>query len=199
MTTHHYHGHGHHGRRPSHHVLSLAIGLTLGFALVEVVTGWKAGSLALLGDAGHMASDAVALTIAAFAAWIARRPPSHKHSYGLGRAEVIAAWISSVLLLIISIAVIVEAFRRLESPLLIDGKPVMLVASLGILINVFIAWLLTRGERTLNVRAAIVHVMGDLLGSVAVLISGIVIHFTGWMPIDPILSIFIGFVNTLSH
>ena len=188
----HDHQH-HHGKASSVKVLTIAIVLTLAFALVEALTGWWSGSLALLGDAGHMGSDALALAIATVAAYLATKPPSAKHSFGLGRAEVLAAWISSMIMLIISIVVIVEAINRLHGEGgHVKGLPVIIVASLGIIINLFVAWMLSRGERTLNVRAAMLHVIGDLLGSFAALVAGAVIYATGWTPIDPILSILIG-------
>lgn len=192
---HHHGGHGHshsHGANASHRVLFISIFIILGFAVVEALGGWWSNSLALLGDAGHMASDAIALAIAAFAAWIAQKPPSKKHSYGLGRAEVVAAWFSSLLMIAISIAIIIEAIERISLPEHVKGGTVMLIAFIGMLVNVFVAWLLARSERTLNVRAALLHVMGDLLGSLAALIAGAVIYFTHWYPIDPILSILIG-------
>lgn len=196
----HQHGHHHshgalghsHGASASHYVLVIAIVLILGFSAVEALGGWFANSLALLSDAGHMASDALALIIAAFAAWISLRPPSAKHSYGLGRAEIMAAWISSLLMIIISIAVIIEAINRIHAPVQVHGGVVLIIAFTGLVVNLFVAWLLARGERTLNIRAALLHVMGDVLGSLAALISGAIIYYTGWFPIDPILSIFIG-------
>ena len=193
MKTHNHHSHhGHHHDHPaSYHMLVVAICITLAFAAVEALAGWWSGSLALLGDAGHMASDVLSMGIAAFAAWVALSPPSAKHSYGLGRAEVLAAWFSSLLMLLVSIAVIVEAVKRLSLPIHVNARPVILVASLGILINLFIAWLLMKSERTLNIRAALLHVIGDLLGAMAALASGIVVYFTRWTLIDPILSIFI--------
>lgn len=195
----HAHDHSHsHGKDAPYKVLMLAIVLTLSFAVVEIIGGWLTGSLALLGDGGHMSTDSLALGIAAFAAWIAQKPPSYKHSYGLGRAEVVAAWLSSLLMLVISVAIIVEAVRRIHAPEHVAGGPVMLIAFIGLLVNLFIAWLLSRGERTINVRAAMLHVLGDLLGSVAALISGAVIFFTHWTPIDPILSIFIGLLILVS-
>lgn len=194
----HDHCHGH-GKNAPHRVLLFAIILTFAFALIEGATGWYADSLALLGDAGHMASDALALGIAAFAAWLTTKPPSSKHSYGLGRAEVVAAWISSLLMLLISVAIIVEAVNRLHTPVTaIKSLPMLIVASLGICINLAIAWMLARSERSLNIRAALLHVMGDLLGSFAALIAGAVIHYTGFAPIDPILSIFISILIMLS-
>lgn len=176
----------------------IAIALTLGFAGIEAVGGWWTGSLVLLSDAGHMACDSVALAIAAVAAWISLMPPSHKHSYGLGRAEILAAWVSSIIMLVISVAVVVEAIRHFYIPTHVKGAPVMIIAATGIVINLLVAWLLTHSKRTLNVRAALLHVLGDLLGSAAAFISGMVIYFTDWLLIDPILSIFIGILIMIS-
>jgi cobalt-zinc-cadmium efflux system protein len=202
MAHNHDHCHEHaghnHGAGAPIKMLLIAIVLILLFAILEAVTGWWSHSLALLGDAGHMASDAVALGIAAFAAWIANRPPSQKHSYGLGRAEIVAAWFSSLLMLIISIVVIVEAISRIHQPHHVKGLPVIIVAFTGLLVNLLVAWILTRGEQTLNIRAALLHVLGDVLGSFAALLSGMVIYFTKWYPIDPILSIFIGILIAIS-
>ncbi|MCH9644229.1 MAG: cation diffusion facilitator family transporter [Gammaproteobacteria bacterium] len=198
----HSHSHSHAGHNHGAHapvkVLIIAICLIFAYAIVEAVVGWWSHSLALLGDAGHMGSDALALAIAAFAAWIANKPPSQKHSYGLGRAEVVAAWLSSLLMLIISIAVIVEAIERIHHPSPVKGVPVMVVAFIGLLVNLLVAWVLAKGERTLNIRAALLHVLGDVLGSFAALLSGAVIYFTKWYPIDPILSIFIGVLIAIS-
>lgn len=189
---HDHQGHSHsHGKNAPHKILMISIVLTLGFAVIEAFGGWYANSLALLGDAGHMGSDAVALAIAAFAAWISNKPPSSKHSYGLQRAEVVAAWISSLMMVLISVAIVVEAINRIKQPMEVKGLSVIVIALAGLAINIFVAWLLARGERTLNIRAALMHVMSDILGSVAALIAGAVIYFTHWSPIDPILSILI--------
>lgn len=189
---HDHHGHGHkHVHNASTRVLMIAVILTLAFAGIEAIGGWWSHSLVLLSDAGHMVSDSLALGIAAFASWLASRPPSAQHSYGFGRAEVIGAWISSLLMVIVVVAIIVEAIERFNHPRVISGGVVMLVATFGLLLNLAIAWVLSRGEQTLNTRAAILHVMGDLMGSVAALISGAVIYFKDWTTIDPILSIFI--------
>lgn len=195
---HHEHGpqFSHKEVHPHHHASSSAIFLlplliTLGFSLVEVFFGWWSDSLALLGDAGHMLLDSSALGMAAFAAWISRKPPSHHHSFGLGRAEVISAWLSSILMVVVAIIILFEAIHRIHLPHPVTGNVVIAVAALGLLINLAVALALSRGEKTFNTRAALLHVLGDLLGSVAALTAGIVIHFTGWMPIDPLLSLFI--------
>ena len=173
-------------------MLWFAVALTLAFAGVEAGVGWWAGSLALVADAGHMVNDAGALVIAAAASWVARRPASRLHSYGLGRAEFLAALVNSLGLLVLVGWLSVSAVQRLQMPLVVQGEAVSLTAALGLLINVGVAWLLFRGEQNLNTRAALLHVMGDLLGSVAALIAGVVIVFTGWTPIDPLLSLAIG-------
>lgn len=202
MGAHHHHGHGHdhsHGKRVSHKILIVSIIIILAFAIVEAVGGWWAHSLALMGDAGHMASDAVALGIAAFAAWIAIKPASQKHSYGYGRAEVLAAWVSSLILLAISVAIIVEAIARIHNePKDISGMTVMIIATVGIFVNLVVAWILSRGEQNINIRAALLHVLSDLLASVAALVSGAVVYYTGWLLIDPILSILIGIMIMIS-
>ncbi len=184
--------------RPPHKVLMLAIVLTISFALIEAIAGFFANSLTLLSDAGHMASDSLALGIAAFAAWLASKPASNRHTYGFGRAEVIAAWLSALLMVVLSIAIIIEAIHRFKQPEAVSGGLVMFTAFIGLLINVYIAWLLSKSERTLNIRAAMLHVLGDILGSVAAIISGAVIYYTHWMAIDPILSIVIAVLILLS-
>ena len=165
--------------------------LTLTFAVIEAIAGWLSGSLALLSDAGHMVSDATALGLASLAVWVAAKPPSAQHSYGYGRAEVIAALINSLFMIGIVVVIVVAAVDRMQTPRPVAGSTVMWVAAIGLFINMLVAYVLSRGERTLNTRGALLHVMGDLLGSVAALIAGAVIYFTGWTPIDPILSLVI--------
>lgn len=173
--------------------------LTLGYAAIEFLSGWWFGSLALVSDAGHMASDAAALGLAWFAAWLARRPAGSRHSFGLARAEVIAALVNGLALLAVVVLITIEAIRRLMQPAgEVQGLGVMAVAFLGLLLNVAVALVLMRGEASLNRRAALLHVLGDLLGSFAALLAGAVIHFTGWKPIDPILSIVIAVLILLS-
>ncbi|MFN3543706.1 MAG: cation diffusion facilitator family transporter [Thiobacillus sp.] len=186
----HDRGHADHGHG-SGNTLVLALLLTLGFAAVEAVMGWWSGSLALLADAAHMLTDSSALGLAAAAAWLARRPPSLLHSYGLARAEVLAALINSLLMLALIVFIVHEALQRLGSPRDIAGEAVIAVAVIGLAVNLVVAWVLHRGEQTLNSRAALLHVLGDALGSVAAIASGIVVVTTGWTPIDPLLSLFV--------
>ena len=191
MIDHHHHSDHHHHAPTDRRSLTWGFALTMGYAVVEGIGGWWSGSLALFGDAGHMVSDATALGFAALAAWVARQPPSTRHSYGLGRAEVIAAIVNSLLMVAVVVAIAIAAVNRLRTPTPVAGVTVMGVAFIGLLVNIGVAWILSRGEHTLNTRAALIHVMGDLLGSLAALTAGAVVYFTGWTPIDPILSLFI--------
>lgn len=169
--------------------LRWALLITFAFALVEAAGGWWSGSLALLSDAGHMFSDCITLGLTAFASWVAKHPPSRRHSYGLLRAEIIAALLNGFIMLLVILFIVVEAVARLRQPQPVAGAAVMAIAAVGLVVNIFAALLLSHGEQTLNLRAALLHVIGDLLGSVAALISGAVIFFTGWLPVDPILSL----------
>jgi cobalt-zinc-cadmium efflux system protein len=183
------HDHTHEPQAAAGQVLLWALALTLGFAVIEALAGWWSGSLALLSDAGHMVTDSASLGLAALAAWLARRPPSARHSYGLGRAEIVAALVNAVFMLAVIVTITVVAIQRLRVPQPISGESVTVVALLGLVVNIVVAWLLARGEKTMNTRAALLHVLGDLLGSIAALLSGIVIWATGWLPIDPLLSL----------
>lgn len=185
----HHHQHSH--TFSSGNTLIWALTITLAFAAIEAISGWFSNSLALMGDAGHMLTDASALGLAAFAAWLSRRPPSHRHSYGLLRAEVLAALVNSLIMIVIVIAITAAAVNRLQQPEPISAPTVIVIAAMGLGVNIIVAWVLHSGEQTLNVRAAMLHVMGDLLGSAAALIAGIVIYFTDWYLIDPVLSLLI--------
>jgi cobalt-zinc-cadmium efflux system protein len=195
----HSHGHDHGGHAHSHvvpggsagaqRVLWTVLLLTGGFALVEVVAGFLAGSLALLSDAGHMVTDVAALGLALFANAIARRAPSQRASYGYGRAEVLAAFVNAIIMLAVVAVIAIEAVRRLLEPSPVQGATVFGVALAGLAVNVLCAWQLSRVSGSMNTRGAMIHVLGDLLGSLAAIIAGGVIMATGWMPIDPILSL----------
>ncbi len=183
------HGHSHHHHPPAPGTaLRRALWLTLGFSAIEAGGGLWSGSLALIGDAGHMLSDAFALGLAAFAAWLTLKPPSSRHTYGLVRAEIVAAFLNGLLMVALIVAITVEAVQRLLHPQPVAGGAVMGIAFVGLVVNVFVAYTLSRGEQSLNTRAALLHVIGDMVGSVAALVSGAVIYFTGWTPVDPLLS-----------
>jgi cobalt-zinc-cadmium efflux system protein len=172
--------------------LLAALALTWAFAVIEAVAGWQGGSLALLADAGHMVTDGAALGLSLLAAWIAARPPSARHSYGMGRVELLAALINALSMLAVVFAIGMEAWSRFQSPHAIAGVLVSAVATIGLGVNLFVAWMLSRGRQNINVRGAFLHVLGDVLGSVAAIAAGVVVWATGWTPIDPLLSLLIG-------
>lgn len=197
----HDHGHSHahgHAHGTGGRSLLWALALTLGFAGVEAAGGVWSGSLTLLSDAGHMLTDAAALGLAAAAAWLARKPPSARHSYGLVRAEVLAALVNAVLMLAVIVGIAAEALARLHNPPPVAGGWVMAVATVGLVVNLVVAGILSRGEHTLNNRAALLHVLGDLLGSAAALAAGGVIFFTGWRAADPLLSLLVALLVLVS-
>jgi cobalt-zinc-cadmium efflux system protein len=183
--------HGHRHLPGTGRTLIVALAVTLGYASVEFIAGAAFHSLALMSDAGHMLSDALALGLAAFAAWLGSRPAGARHSYGFARAEVVAAFVNSLALLLIVVVIAVEAVGRLLDPRPVAGFGVMIIAFLGLLANLFVAFIISRGEHDLNTRAALLHVASDLIGSVAAITAGAVIYYTGWQPIDALLSIVI--------
>lgn len=184
---HHGHDHSHSGGK----ALLLALIFTTGFAGVEVFGGLIADSLALLSDAGHMLTDSLSLGIGAFAAWLAKKPASRLYSFGLKRAEVLGALVNVLFMLGVIVFIAYEAVRRMVETPAVDGGVVLAIGGLGLLVNIVVAWILMRGEQTINVRGALLHVMGDLLGSVAALAAGATIYLGGPPIADPILSLFV--------
>jgi cobalt-zinc-cadmium efflux system protein len=183
--------HGHFIEARSQKALGIALAMTLLFALIEVVTGVMSNSLALISDAGHMVTDAAALGLALLAQLIAKRPPSSRHSFGFVRAEALAAFVNSLAMLALVGWIVYEAAHRLAHPQAVQGGVVLVVAAIGACINLIVAYVLSRDSDSINTRAALVNVMGDLLGSVAAIAAGGIIYFTNWVRIDPILSIFV--------
>jgi cobalt-zinc-cadmium efflux system protein len=198
MTT--THGHGHeHGSHAHHHggsslrSLTIALVLNAAYTLVEAIAAIAAGSLSLLADAGHNLSDVVALSVAAGAVVLARRPATPNRSFGFRRAEILAALVNAVSLIVIAIVVFVGAARRFADPAEVPGGWLVAVASIGLLVNVIgAAAVFRRDRRDLNLRAAYVHLVGDALGSVGVIVTGVVIVTTGWPYADPIAGALIG-------
>jgi cobalt-zinc-cadmium efflux system protein len=192
-------GHHHDGDSPYTHQsrptgarpLAIAVALTLSYALVELIGGLWSGSLALLADSGHMATDSAALLFALAANVIARRPVSDRHSFGLARVEVIAAFVNALAMLGVVAWIFYEAIDRLREPVPVQGLGVFAIAAVGLTINVLVAWSLSRDRENVNTRAALIHVMGDLLGSVAAITAGLIIYFGGPLMADPLLSMFV--------
>ena len=184
-------GHGHaHGHDHDHGSgLGFVFWLIGGFTIVEAVGGWASGSLAVLADAGHMFVDTLAIALAYFAQRLARRPASESRSFGHTRLQVLAAFVNSLLLIGIVVAIVVEAFERLMSPQPINAPLALGVALVGVVVNLIAAKLLHSGhEHDLNVRAAYLHVLSDLLGSGAAVLSAAIVWKTGWLAADPWLS-----------
>ena len=172
--------------------VQIALVLTGTFMIVEVIGGMLSGSLALLADAGHMLTDTMALALAAVAFRVSSRPADSKRSYGYQRFQILAAFVNGLSLLIIVGWILIEAVRRLMSPSEVMGPMMLAVATAGLLVNIFAFIVLHGGDKdNLNIRGAALHVAGDLLGSVAAIVAAIVIIYTAWMPIDPILSVLV--------
>jgi len=168
----------------------IALVLTGTFMLVEVVGGILSGSLALLADAGHMLTDTMALGLSAMAFHVSRRPPDGSLTYGYQRFQILAAFVNGLSLLAIVGWILFEAFSRLLNPREILAETMLVVATAGLVVNLISFIVLHTGDReNLNIRGAALHVAGDLLGSVAAIAAAIVIIYTGWTPIDPLLSI----------
>jgi len=189
-------GHGHHHHQHVHagdeRRVLLALMLTGGFMVAEAVGGILSGSLALLADAGHMLADTAALGLSWYAFRIARRRATPERSYGHHRFQILAALINGGTLLAIAAWIAVEALRRLFAPVEVLGGTMLVIAVIGLLVNIAAFAILHGGSReNLNIRGAVLHVMGDLLGSVAAIVAAGVIMWTGWMPIDPILSVLV--------
>jgi cobalt-zinc-cadmium efflux system protein len=185
----HPHRHGNGSEADQRRVLAAML-LTAGFLAVEVAGALLSGSLALFADAGHMLTDTAALALAWFAFRIARRRPDLRRSYGYHRVQVLAAFVNGLALVVIVAAIAVEAATRLAQPVAVLGGPMLAVAVLGLAVNIAAFAVLHRGSRSnLNVRGAALHVLGDLLASVATIAAALVIVATGWAPIDPLLSL----------
>lgn len=194
----HHHDHKHdHGHDHGHHHgnerrVFWALLLTAGFMVAEVAGGIVSGSLALLADAGHMLTDAAALGLSLAAFRASRRPETAKHSYGQHRFQVLAAFLNGAALIGIALWIAIEAVQRLFAPVPVLGGTMMVVAVLGLVVNLAAFLILHGGDHdNLNMRGAALHVLGDLLGSVAAIVAALVILWTGWTPIDPILSVLV--------
>ena len=195
----HAHGHGGHGHAHHHGAgnsadarkrVAFAAILTFVFMIAEVVGGVISGSLALLADAAHMLTDAGSLGLAWLGFKLAERPIDDRRSFGWARFKILAAFVNGIALLALAAWILVEAIQRLMTPEPVMGHVLMGVAIAGLLVNIIAFFLLHGGDRQdLNLQGALWHVAGDLLGSVAAIAAALVIIFTGWMPIDPILSI----------
>jgi len=194
----HAHGGGGGRLRSESRALAIALGLVLVFAGLEAAAGVFAGSLALLADAAHMLSDALALGLALFAAWLARRPATPERSFGWRRAEVLAALANALVLVVLGAWIVWEGVGRISDPDGVTGAWVLAAGVAGLLVNLAAARILHGAGSGLNVRAAMLHVLADLASSVGVVVAGVVVLATGWVYADPVAAILIGVLVVLS-
>ncbi len=186
MNSEHDHSHDNEGR------LLGALLLISVFMLVELIGGILSGSLALLADAGHMFTDAISLALAWGASHISKRPADSLRTYGYQRLQILAALINGLAFMVLVIWIFIEAIRRIADPEPVLGEMMLMIASIGLLVNIIAFFILHGGhKRDLNLRGAMVHVVGDLLGSLAAIVAAGVILLSGWVPIDPLLSILV--------
>lgn len=167
--------------------------ITISYFVVEVIVGFISNSLALLSDAAHMLTDVAGQALALFAIWMASKPRNSKKTYGYLRTEIFSALINAIVLIFISGYILYEAWQRFQDPPKVAGFPMLIVASIGLIINLISMKILKSGsEESINIKGAFLEVVADMLSSIAVIIAGIIILSTGWLLIDPIISALIG-------
>jgi cobalt-zinc-cadmium efflux system protein len=195
----HFHPHSHshthpHGSEATGRILLISLLITLVFVAVEAIAGIRANSLALLSDAGHNFTDAFGLALAAGGYYWAAKPGDHVRTFGYQRTGVLAAFLNALLLVVLSVALLWESYHHLIAPEPVSEKIMLWVAALGILVNATIAWSIGGHGNDLNLRAAWIHQIGDAASCVGIIIGAVIIHYTGWVMVDPILSILIALV-----
>ena len=191
------HAHSHHSHAPKDYGRIFAFGIILNivFVIIEALYGWYAHSLALLADAGHNLSDVLGLLLAWSAFWLAQRKGNTQHTYGWRKASILAALINSMLLLVAMGAMAWEAIQRLQQPQIIESITLIWVAACGVVINGFTAWLFMRdSEHDINLRGAFLHMAGDALVSVGVIITGVLYYYYQWSWLDPVMSLIIAII-----
>lgn len=172
--------------------LGIVLALTITYLIAEAVGGYLTNSLALLSDAGHMLTDVAALLLAMLALWFSSRPVTTTKTYGYYRTEILAALANGVALVAISVLIFIEAYERIQRPQAVEGFEVMLIAIGGLVINLVCAWLLhSAKEENLSIRGAFLHIIGDALGSVGAIVSGLVVWKWGWTIADPVVSVIV--------
>ncbi|OXS55082.1 cation transporter [Cohnella sp. CIP 111063] len=183
-----------HTRSTNRKNLTIALFITTGFMIAEIIGGIWANSLALLSDAGHMFSDAFSQGLSLIAFSLAAKPVTPQRTYGFYRVEIIAAFINGLTLAVIAAYIFYEGYKRIINPPEVQSNIMLVIAFLGLVVNIVAAWVLSRGEGSksnLNMRSAFLHVLGDLLGSAGAIVAGLLILFFGWYLADPLISIFI--------
>lgn len=210
MESHSYRGHMLHDHGEMHAVIAsdrhrisrafkIGIILNLAYVAIEAVFGWLADSMGLLSDAGHNLSDVASLIIAMLAIKMAKMPPNSRYTYGYSKATIQASVINSIILYVAVILIVIESVEKLLNPVSVDGATVAWVAGAGVIVNGITAWLFLKDSRhDLNIKGAFMHMAADTLVSIGVVVSGIVIHFTGWAMIDPIVGLVVAVLIAVS-
>lgn len=184
--------HSHHDRSASGRALVWSLAATSAFVVIELASGFRAHSLALISDAGHNATDALALLLAWFAVYLQGKPADESRTFGYHRAGVLAAFVNAATLIILSGWIIFESWRRLLNPVAVNETVMLTVAAGGMLLNGGIMVGLRRsGANDINIRGAFIHMLGDLVGAAAIVVGALIIRVSGWMQIDPALSVLI--------
>lgn len=195
----HHHGHDHtHGTNKK--VLLISFIIITAYMVIEAVGGFLTNSLALLSDAGHMLSDSISLGIGLLAFTLGEKVANYSKTYGYKRFEILAAFFNGITLLLISLYIFYEAYQRFTNPPEIASTGMLVIASIGLLVNIVVAWILMRGdtEDNLNLRAAFLHVLGDLLGSVGAVTAALLIMFFGWSWADIVASVLVALLVFIS-
>ncbi|MGQ4665669.1 cation diffusion facilitator family transporter [Metabacillus halosaccharovorans] len=189
----HEHGHDHtHGANKK--TLMISFMIITGYMIIEAIGGFITNSLALLSDAGHMLSDSISLGIALLAFTLGEKGANHSKTFGYKRFEILAAGLNGVTLIIIAIYIFYEAIQRFQHPPEVSSTGMLVIATIGLLVNIFVAWIMLRGgdvEENLNMRGAYLHVISDMLGSIGAIIAALLIIFFGWSWADPLASVIV--------
>jgi cobalt-zinc-cadmium efflux system protein len=176
-----------------HHRVVISLSITLAFVIVEAFAGWYANSLALISDAVHNLTDVIALGLSGFAIWLSMRPADGKRTFGFHRAGILIALLNSATLVVFSISIFYESIRRLHSPQEVDTQIMIWTGIIALFVNALTAWLIRKGsENDLNIRSAFIHLMGDVFSTAGAILAGVIIYFTGWNFLDPLVSFLIG-------
>jgi cobalt-zinc-cadmium efflux system protein len=198
-------GHGHggsdHGANSASNrrALTITLGLVSVYMVAELVGGWLSNSLALLADAGHMFADVAALALALFAIWMAQRPATPDRTFGHYRAEILAALLNGVTLVVVALLILSEAWDRFRNPTEVEAPLMIAIATGGLVINLLGLWVLSGGRKgSLNMRGAWLHLLSDALGSVQAVLAGVLILKFGWLWVDPLASVLIALLVTVS-
>lgn len=187
----HHHHHDHDFRDKNGKILTFCLLLTAGFAIVEALGGYITGSIALKTDALHMLTDAAGLLIAVIANKISQKAASPTLTYGYGKAEAVGSLINCIFTVVLTAGLLIEVVERFFEPITINGASLFIIATIGLIVNLIVAYLLSRDQNSLNMKAALLHTLGDLLASFVAILAGIIIYYTGFSLADPLLSLIV--------